>query len=1734
MKKRTCQIGILLLLSFALTYPARAETMVEAQKKLADENTDANTLFSLSFYFEQSGRPFSALKAIERAIQKDPKVPGYAARQGQLLLSRKRTRDAAAAYGRAADMDPATKSFRATQARAYVSCSMTKEAAATWEKLLALATDRQEILDAARNTSNLHQQLNDFAAAEKSWRSAWEKLTTWNDRTSAGTQLALLFARERADERTVEFYDAWQKSEPDWQHRAVLGQAMVEAARRGIPAESSARVRGAWSVLLESATDPHGKQWAAAELGELLLDENQTGEALKTVTPLIFGPPGVDLRLARVASSAYALQNDVAAQEKIWRDILAAKPGFNEQNEAIRQIAGIIKNTGAIVALRRESAAAFPDEVYAQKEFAQALVLDKQFDTAIDVYSKLFTKAKARTENFNSIDAELCDSLVNACAQSGDLSRLAKFIGTEFQGADAGRVRNWVYAVANQLGEAAAIKLSGMLSEQGTLGSARVGAALYLSAEDPDRAKLLFEALGRDEHLSDDERRLALQQIVGRGTLTNAEHIDTLRRLLSLHGDFWSRWQYYQQLASLLGAEGQFAGGIELIREASKERDNNGNQSPAPNALRSLGNSVWRGPGVGAGLRSSEGLLAAQSATAKLYQEISGDPAFQNCFDDLCRNLAEVQAQRGDIPGAISFLHKLCALRDEPQLRLAAIDLFARRNDRDALWNEYLSYVDAVAHSHAEALRNNHAQHFLPNLDGRLIQYVANTKKELSLYDHFDTGLKSPDRESFADALLSYQRIINKPAELIQTLARLKIIGISGPFYTAQREWAEAAVKLDNAGSRADAQRREQLLKELENWKTALAANPEDYQAALNVYKTFQQLGRQGEGRSFLDQELQIAPGDPLVLELHARELMLEKSYGDAAKELMRAAESTGSLDGVEAMLEAAYELAGHHAEAIALSLDALEQGHNNGQGIRNIQEIQDLAHRSNGMENLKTQLNKRLQAIAEQKRVVPEGVAELALNVGWDTKDEELSRRAIDGLLALAWQPGGQSQNLWKWQQLEQQANARRRTGDAIRLSQAILTSQLGWGQRPNAEEYRKLAAFMVQGNRANDAAELMIGGMIAALRPPRNATVQLPWDQTGQMRWDRPEMQSRGHHADRKKIFTSPEINGADSIRREWVSAILTLAASEQDSGADTFRKACGERFDGLVDDELKNPSRNALSHPHIAIPLGLRERVEAAYHAQLESPAATADDWLGLANWRMEIANLETDSRSARTVRLEEITAASAAAIQKAEVGERARVFMAVASLYNEQAHRAEDQRVPGFTIELALNAWDAAAAADPLRNGLEALQPALQLAQAAKLHPQFLVYARKLHGFFPDSFADASMLASALLLNKNSAEAVAALKPFLEAHPNVAQYTETGRLFLKDGAELSDAAQDAAAYFSRAIELQRAETGTPLDSQGKALPDSVVGELQAQLSVALASCGKFDGALTALSDASGNGSSTVYNHERIVALAGAFQRASRIPDLTAALEAKVRSQPHNVELRLALADIYETSGDAAGAVDTLSAAKAIRADLTTVKRLIATLRKLGENDAALAECKLWAANFPSDAEAHETMAAIYKDLHNAPAEVQALTMLVESAPREAAQCRAVAVMLAERHDYSRARTLLERAMELRAEEPYRVIDLAEVCFLAQDYTRAEQLCTDALGRDWSKGLSPELVARMPRWKGTFEDRAHSLLADIYAATQQPEKLSRERLLLPQNYKRPSLDKALPNSTTAVRRL
>jgi tetratricopeptide (TPR) repeat protein len=134
--------AVLFLVLSLGTLCAADMSLANAERILKDEKENPQALFSVSFYFQQAGRPFSALRAIERAIEIKPDVPGFHARYGQLLSQRHRLIEAATEYGKAAEMDKNTKAFRAAQARAHAQANQLKEAIAAWRILLDGTTDR--------------------------------------------------------------------------------------------------------------------------------------------------------------------------------------------------------------------------------------------------------------------------------------------------------------------------------------------------------------------------------------------------------------------------------------------------------------------------------------------------------------------------------------------------------------------------------------------------------------------------------------------------------------------------------------------------------------------------------------------------------------------------------------------------------------------------------------------------------------------------------------------------------------------------------------------------------------------------------------------------------------------------------------------------------------------------------------------------------------------------------------------------------------------------------------------------------------------------------------------------------------------------------------------------------------------------------------------------------------------------------------------------------------------------------------------------------------------------------------------------------------------------------------------------------------------------------------------------------------------------------------------------------
>ena len=1758
--------AMVLLLALGAFAAAGEMSMAEARRILKEEGKDANLLFSVSFYFEQAGRPFSALRAAERAIEVDPKVPAFHARLGQLFASRKRLKDAAAAYGRAADMDPATKSFRAAEARALADCWMLQAAARSWKLLLDGATDRQEVLDAARNLAGIHYQMNDPAGAEAAWTAGLGKLEPWDDRLAAADQVSAAIIAQKAAARATDFWEGLFGKETEWPRRAAVADRMQAVAAQAVSVGPDApklgeRAEKAWRTLLEEAKTGPEKQRAALAVAEIDLRAGLPDKAVEVSKPVLYAHDwNGNYQVAGCLARSYAALGDAPGREKLWREFLDKSGDYSQRSQVAEQIALILEDKEALVKFRREMAAAFPKEISAGERLAEALAAAGKFEEAADAYEALLPLVKRLPGYSVGSEYGYWQRMVQLCAQADKPQRALELMRNRFAAVDQPwQVAQWLGVLRGQCGEYAALNAADRLAESG--GVRRLGVAQFFHsyAGRRDAARPLFDAAARDGGLNRGLRHEALRSLMSLAR-SGAERVEIARRMVTLGGDnYWERSQLLSTLALCLGQEGQIEEGAKVVREADKLRERN--WCAGPEVLSHLGSYIFQGTRVGPGLRNPEGQKGAEDAAEGLQKDFAPQDNYRYALTGFLSNLAELHARRGDYDGAVEFLHRMCAVRDYSGLRLVAAGLLERKGADEPALKEHLAYAAAAAAEHAEGLRKMKSEdyHGMPGVDGRFLAYLEKKGQDEDYLKHAGAQmaqLQGRDREGVADLLLAFLRARNRPEDMQEVLKKLRGWGHASRFYTQQEQWVAAAIKMKNAASQADAQRREQLLTQVRDWEKRLAENAEDYGAAINVYKTYLLLGRKDpDGLKFLDQVKELAQKqrDPLVLELYGRELMLDKMYANAAKAYELAGEVTGRRMDYEESMISAYELSGRHKEAVNLALDSLEEGRRQGRGFRSVEQIMDMAERSDSLKHLYAEVKKRAEAAVAAKRPLREELAQLCIRLAWDNADDRLAGAGIDALVAQARDPARPWQDEWRLSQLIERAMERRRVADAIRIRQAMVAAHAAAGYAPDLAEHQALAMQLLETGKARGAAELMFTGKARVGQGSAAPRPRYYRDRWGRMRGD---------------SAAPPAAGGAGLlVRREeslpWTSAILQLAAREVESGGKDFREAAGGRLTALLEAELvlleKSPAKYSGPVPGVEAALGLRERVTAAYRSAAKAEGAASDDHLALAGRLVSLATILPKEKRPEGVKLEEITAACTAAAERAEKPRKGTVLVAVARLYRQLLGQQEKDRLAGAKPELALAAYEAAAAERAERWGLDALREALTLAQQHKAPQKALEYARKLHEAFPGDSEMRHTFAGALLAGRQVKEALALLNGALDKNSGYQEYQRAADLCMnaffpgrggasptKEPAEPApedpaaaraalEAAAGAADFYKSAIAAYLQEVGKQVDAEGKPMPDAELGSLQGKLSAACAAEGRPEAALEALVGSLTNAGETVLSPESATLLAEAYAKAGKTKKLLAELEAKVKAEPKSLNLRLAQATVLEKAGKPAEAAAALQAAKVLKPELSIVKRLVELLRKAGHVREALAECRDWAAAFPRDADAYRAMAAVYKELKDEEGEISALTMLVEVAPREAANCRLVAVLFAGRKDWPRSVALMERAVELRPEEPYRHIDLAEVLFLAAGAAekaeaprlleRAGQLCSEALKRDWEKGLSPELLARMPPWKGTFEVRAHSLLADIFEAMKKPKEAAQARLNVPAGYGRPELEKAIP---------
>ena len=1873
----------------------------EAERILKDEQENANALFSVSFYFEQAGQPFSALRSVERAIEVDAKVPGYHARYGQLLVLRRRFKEAGAAYARAAELDPLTKAFRAAQARACASAGLLKDALEAWWKLLEGATEKKEILDAARQIEALCRQTQDPAGMEKVWAWVLPKWTAWNERLDTLDRLAEALRLQGHSAKAAELWAAGFKQEKNWDRRALYADrlaaeaAVAPDAQRAPLYEQSLE---AWKTLLQAGAAPAQKQRAALRVANAHLQANETAKASEVLKPWVFASAwNENLGAVGLLAGCHALQGDAPARQALWREFMErsttrlkleagkrypikveclnqradqtrtlrlawtspsqakqivpaqrlfssaeAKAGdglkgeyfdldfrtlrttrvdpvlnftwdlrtlpvpgvpartfavrwtgfveaqfteeyvfftqsddpvrvwidgklalerwaphaLSEDNTlglerrlpAARALALALEWPAPRVELWREEAKAFPYYTEVRRELAEALAATGRHGEALDEYDLFLSLLKEQTGAAGDALSGYVDRQVQICIESGDLHRALQYLirstTATAHSNDYWRIQNWLNQIQGAHGFYAALDAVERLGSAG--GLCRLGAAFFLQNQGhPNLARPLLEACAADGNLQRPQRRQAFQGLIGNAR-GNEARINLARQLVALGGEFWDRQQDYTHLIMWLGQDGRIEQALQTVREADQLQQNQ--WRGGPQALQNLSSYFFQGQRVGPGLRTPEGQEQAERALLVFAREVSGRQDFLPALVQFTSQLAELHARRGDYDGAVDLLHAVAKIKDAPLYHLPIAGLLERKGDLDAAWKEHLAYLDLEAARYSDDLKkSSHNRTWLGNApDGRFSGFLEKQKKFEALGEHVKgrlAALAGLGREAFADTVVALYKGLGRPEEMVALLKKMQALGHKPPVYQTELQWAEGAIKMKNASSQADTRMRDQLLQAVETWKKTFAQNPEDYAAALNIFKNFMLLGRRKDAEPFLEQALAVAPEDPIVLDLWGSQRMLDKDYAGAARAFGKAGAVSSRPEDFERSVVSAFELSGNSKEALARALDSLASGRHQGRGVRTVEEILDLAERSDLLPFLHEKIGTRVKALRDARQPVREGLAQLALRLAWDHQDEALAAAVLDELILQSRSPLTPWQEDWRLRQLADRAMERRRVPDAVRIRRALLDAGLARGLGPDPSLYREIAGLLLEAGQSQEAAELLFDGLESAVAFVARGVAPLPVQ---------PPVSTRGRRGSGRQ--PSKALGG--DVRSQWAAVILGLAGQEAVAGGKNFRTACGDRLAPLIDYDLGRLEQapeaysGALLDLQVESVFELREKVNAAYRKAAESPAASPAIALARARRLIALATRQPAEARDKSVTLDAIRESCQAAVAKAEPRGKRRVQETVAGLYAALFGMPEQERLAGVTPALVLDAYEACS--EEKRVAPETLARAMGLAESCGEYARAAGYGRELLALFPGDRKNRRNLTRVLLFAGQVKEAAEALRGGLDQHAGYTEYREAGEGCLATPpakpnavkieqtpaaltpapapapAPAPEAAAAAVEFLGKAIALYLVEVGPQVDAKGKPLPDAELSRMQGALSRASAWSGKLEDALSQLLASVFNSGAAPTDPQILATVAQMYARAGRTRELAGQLETKITAEPRSAALRLALATVLEQAGEWNGAAFALRAGKALDPQLPTVKRLIAALRKAGDAHAALDECREWAASIPRDAEVYRTMAEIHKDAKDEEGEVRSLTMLVEVAPRDAENCRSVAVLFAGRKDFPRAIALLERAVELRGEEPYRHVDLAEVLHLAGQSGRAESVLKEALTRDWEKGLSPELLARMPQWKGTYEARADALLAEIYEALKQPEAAARARMKLPAGYKRPALEQAIPTPT------
>ncbi len=1669
------KLRYLFIISVSLLMPPLygADLSVEtALKQLEQKNTDANTLFSLSFYFQQAGRPFSAIRAAKRAIQANPKLPGCHARLGQLLMTRKRYPEAAAAYKAAIAIDPDAKAFRAAAARALEQCGRLKEAVEPWTWLLEHAADEREIADAAAQISRIQYAIGNAAGAEAAWRKAIALSNDVERKSGYANNVATALRIQGKEVEGASYLKEYIEQLPNWERKRVAAHMLTAYARKSNKRNLEIAL-AVWTDLRGQTEKPDEIRRAALEQSSLNLQIGNWDQAVADVDPLLSGKANWNraYELALAKDRGLGAQGDRPAREALWRWMLKRADKETEIEQAAGELAKALPLRKAIT-LYRDLLKNRCRTAQMWTELAGLLARNEEYLEAADAHLQAMKLRLAKFPRSNPYQHH--NDIVENLIKAGRVDLMVDRIRNDFGNSRRFNLNHWMNLIVQRLGEATALATAYELGEDKQLAS-RV--ANFLRYRDKAAARRFYEiAL---EHAKKNERRQILNSLYHL-VRNDEERVSIARRMLNVSQGGWQKQDALNKVVMGYASQGRIAEALQVVRDAKTIKVNR-----VARALSTLAQHMMQGNKVGPALRSMEGLKEAEKAFvthAAYYMQHRNVSNFRYAVNQMLDQFIAIHRVRDMRGRSVAMIEQLRQIKDTPWLCLKQSQVYEEK-EQERIAKTYRSYAElAIDEDLTFSVR-------FPNVDISPLKRLSKERQsqvlnELRASVENRTG---NNREAAAVFVMTALKELGKPETMKEVLDELIGLGVPAVRYRWLSAWIDGAIKMQNSTSKADTAQREQLLRQLRSWETTWKNNSEDYQAAINIFKTYLQLGRGKEGLPYLKKALKVQPFDPLVLESCARERMLLKDYAGALTMLKGAAEISGRTQDYADSLVAAGELAGDYETALKAATQSIETSQGHREGVRNVQQVLDIAERSGKSAFLASTLKERLSDINARGLIPREPFSRLALYAAWQANERGLATLAVRAIAADATDSNTWRHN-WRFQQLINQATQRNQLDDAIELSLVSLKNQAKSGST-NVNSYKSVAQLMIQAGRTDDAADLMLRGYALA-------TLNVYGIQT---------------HREAK-----PEILPVSDKRttQPWIDAILEFAAKEKTAGGKDFCNALGTELQSMIDEELKRMASDLKAYsgplltPQIRKAFELGKRVDAIY-------AAASGDWQNQMATAKYIQRLIPAGESDRAAQLIKTCEASIAAAPEAR---RAKVALDCAELLN--AVLKTDEPPAAITPELVINAYTTAASAGRLL-AVSPLKAALQLARTHKKHKIALDFASRLSRVMSKN-EDIQLLYAEELIRAKQVDAADALFQRLLAEERDSQRlqqfaTRALAPASKNGARI------AARLLTEAARTYKEEIGLPDNELNNEVgAESIfLALLQARLLLS-----DLDRALDAYRKLQRN-SSQVHEAE-LTALATAFKDANRIQELTVWMAKAVAAAPKDVDLRLAHATVLLTAGMPKAAIRPLQAAKAIDPSLETVKRLINVLKQAGEYQWAIDECRAWTDAFPQNAEAWTTLADLYKSTGNHEHELQALTMLVEVAPREADNCRKVAVIFAERKNYGRTVALLERAAELRPEEPYRRIDFAEALYLDGQYERAAEVCIKTLSGDWKQGLSPELRNRMPNWEGTFEVRTHSLLGDIYEKLRKPTDAAKHRSQLPDGYERPALKDAVPATT------